>query len=123
MRFLIDMNLSPRWRDALRARGLDAEHWSSLGSAKASDPEILGHAANNGWVLITHDLDFSAILAAAGEASPSVIQIRLADLDPATQAIGVSAAIHQTRTELAIGAVVTVEESRIRVRLLPIAKP
>lgn len=117
------MNLSPRWRDALRARGLDVEHWSNVGSATASDPEILEHAAKYGWVLRTHDLDFSAILAAAGEASPSVIQIRLADLDPVAQALGVSAAVHQTRSEFAACAVFTVEERRVRVRLLPIAKP
>ncbi|MFM9968875.1 MAG: DUF5615 family PIN-like protein [Burkholderiales bacterium] len=32
MKILVDMNLSPRWVQMIRAAGIDAEHWSDLGS-------------------------------------------------------------------------------------------
>jgi len=39
-------------------------------------------SAANGFVLLTHDLDFGAILASSGANIPSVIQIRTEDLRP-----------------------------------------
>ncbi len=31
MRILVDVNLSPAWVEALRARGIDALHWRDVG--------------------------------------------------------------------------------------------
>jgi predicted nuclease of predicted toxin-antitoxin system len=31
MRFLVDMNLSPRWVDLLAAAGYEAAHWNDVG--------------------------------------------------------------------------------------------
>jgi predicted nuclease of predicted toxin-antitoxin system len=45
MKFLADMNLSPRWVAALTGAGWHAEHWSELGKADANDLEILSYAA------------------------------------------------------------------------------
>ena len=42
--------------------------------------EIMGWAADHGAIVLTHDLDFSAILAASGDRSPSVVQIRADNL-------------------------------------------
>jgi len=64
----------------LAAVGIEAVHWSTAGSATASDDETLAWARANACVLLTHDLDFSAILAATAEAAPSVIQLRMHDL-------------------------------------------
>jgi predicted nuclease of predicted toxin-antitoxin system len=76
VKLLIDMNLSPRWVDVLRAAGLDAVHWSFLGPADAPDAEIFDYAAQNGCIVVTHDLDFGSILATTGCSKPSVVQIR-----------------------------------------------
>jgi predicted nuclease of predicted toxin-antitoxin system len=35
MRILIDMNLSPQWADWFSNVGIEAVHWSDLGTAKA----------------------------------------------------------------------------------------
>ena len=67
MRILIDMNLSPRWTAVLNGSGFEAAHWSSLGAATAPDIEIMAFARAGGYVILTHDLDFGAILAATGE--------------------------------------------------------
>jgi predicted nuclease of predicted toxin-antitoxin system len=64
MKLLIDMNLSPRWVATLAAAGFETAHWSSLGEPDAADHEIMAFAAANGFVVVTHDLDFGAILAA-----------------------------------------------------------
>jgi predicted nuclease of predicted toxin-antitoxin system len=77
---LVDMNLSPGWIDGLARHGFEAVHWSTIGAATAPDVEIMTWAREHDFVLITNDLDFSAILAASAGASPSVVQIRTQDL-------------------------------------------
>ncbi len=66
MRFIIDMNLSPRWVDVLNGAGFTAVHWSSVGAGDAADSAIMASAVARGGVVLTHDLDFGAILAATG---------------------------------------------------------
>ncbi len=66
------MNLSPRWVERLARYGFEAVHWSTLGAATAPDVEILTWANEYRFVVITNDLDFSAILAASAGVAPSV---------------------------------------------------
>jgi predicted nuclease of predicted toxin-antitoxin system len=86
----------------------------------ASDSEIMAYASANGYVVLTHDLDFSAILASTHGGKPSVVQIRSDDVS--LKAIGnqVVAALLQTATELEEGALITVDPNRTRLRLLPL---
>jgi predicted nuclease of predicted toxin-antitoxin system len=44
MKFLIDMNLSPKWCEVLHAEGWESAHWSEAGGAAAPDLEIMRHA-------------------------------------------------------------------------------
>jgi predicted nuclease of predicted toxin-antitoxin system len=67
MKLLLDMNLAPRWVPYLKAAGFETHHWSMVGRADASDEEIMAYAARLGLIVLTHDLDFSAILAATKE--------------------------------------------------------
>ena len=76
MKFLVDMNLSPKWCAILQAEGWESVHWSDVGSATAPDHEIMQHARNEGRVVLTHDLDFGAMLAATQAKGPSVVQVR-----------------------------------------------
>ncbi len=66
MRLLVDMNLSPRWVDFLRAAGHEATHWSEIGDARATDAHIMAVAADQRAIVLTNDLDFGTILAARG---------------------------------------------------------
>lgn len=120
MKILVDMNLSPRWIDRLNDAGIEATHWSSVGTNNASDAEIMAFAKVNGYVVMTHDLDFSAILAATGGEKPSVVQIRSEDVSPATICQQIVLALLQMRTELETGALLTIDPVRLRVRLLPL---
>jgi predicted nuclease of predicted toxin-antitoxin system len=120
MKLLIDMNLSPRWAGVLANAGFEATHWSSLGASNAPDSEIMLYAKANDYVVLTHDLDFSAILAATQGEKPSVVQLRAEDVS--AEAIGkqVIVALRQMATELEDGALLTVDPGRTRLRVLPL---
>jgi predicted nuclease of predicted toxin-antitoxin system len=57
---LVNMNLSPRWVGELTTAGFEAAHWSTLGANHAPDAEIMACARAHDYVVVTHDLDFSA---------------------------------------------------------------
>lgn len=120
MKLLVDMNLSPRWVRVLTAAGIESAHWSSLGAATAPDPEIMAFAKAQGYVVFTHDLDFSAILAATHGDKPSVIQVRSGNVNPDAIGRQVIDALEQMAAELDAGALLTIEPGRTRIRLLPL---
>ncbi len=120
MKLLIDMNLSPEWVETLQAEGLEAVHWSSVGDPRARDEEILELARGLGAVVFTNDLDFSRILALTGEAGTSVLQIRGEDLLPESIGRDVVAALRRHEDALRAGALVVIDETSMRVRILPL---
>jgi predicted nuclease of predicted toxin-antitoxin system len=120
MRLLIDMNLSPRWVARLAAAGIESTHWSLIGAHDATDQIIMAHAAGHGFVVLTHDLDFGAMLAAMPLNKPSVVQLRAGDVSPEVMGVAVVAAIEQMRDELLNGALLTIDPVRSRLRLLPL---
>lgn len=120
MKLLVDMNLSPRWVETLGAAGFSSVHWSSVGAATASDGNIMAWAAANDYIVLTHDLDFSAILAATHGAKPSVVQIRADNLSPSAIADQLITALRQMQNELQAGALLTVDPHRTRLTLLPL---
>jgi predicted nuclease of predicted toxin-antitoxin system len=64
----------------------------------------MAYASKNGYVVITHDLDFGAILAATQGEKPSVVQIRADDVSPVAIGSQVITALRQMATELENGA-------------------
>jgi predicted nuclease of predicted toxin-antitoxin system len=120
VKVVIDMNMSTRWVEALRAEGLDATHWSDVGHPEAADTEIMQFAAANDYVVLTRDMDFSAILAATVELGPSVVQLRRQDRFSPDFARHVAAGMQQVEPELAAGAVLSIDGGRMRLRRLPI---
>lgn len=123
MKLVVDMNLSPAWIDLLQSAGHAAVHWSTIGPPDATDADIMAWAASRDSVVLTHDLDFSAILAASGGRKPSVVQIRADNL--AATAIGplILAALDRLAEPLASGALVTIEPHRTRLTVLPLTDP
>lgn len=114
------MNLSPRWILHLANAGIEATHWSALGPANAPDAQIMSYAKSNEYIVLTHDLDFSSILAATHGEKPSVVQIRAEDLNPDLIGQRVIIALKQMEDELESGALITVDPNRTRLRLLPL---
>ena len=120
MKLLVDMNLSPRWIDTLVGAGFAAAHGSTVGAPDTPDATIMAHAVVEGCVVLTHDLDFSAILAATRGEKPSVVQLRADDVSPSIIGRQVIAALRQMEGELLAGALVTIDANRTRLRVLPL---
>ena len=63
-------------------------------------------ARENGYIVFTHDLDFSALLAATQGEGPSVIQIRTQNILPEGIGTLVITVLKQSQRELEQGAVI-----------------
>ena len=122
MKLLVDMNLSPRWVKLLADADIEAVHWSSIGPANARDIDIMDFARVKDYVVLTHDLDFGAILAATHGNKPSVVQIRSEDVSPEIIGKELVAALQQMVVDLEQGALLTVNPGRIRLRVLPLRR-
>ena len=121
MKLLVDMNLTPDWVRYLSEAGFQAEHWSILGAANASDAEITNFAKAGGYVIFTRDLDFSAILALSCGNAPSVVQLRVQEVLPEDIGEAVVKALRQAEQELEAGALLSIDSpSRARLRVLPL---
>lgn len=120
MKLLLDMNLSPSWVDRLGRHGFEAVHWSTIGAATAPDVEILTWAKEHQFIVVTNDLDFSAILAAGGGATPSVVQVRNHDLLSDAVVGIVAEALKGHQQDIDRGALLSIDESGTRVRMLPL---
>ena len=119
MKILVDMNLSPHWVEFLFESGFPATHWSSVGASNAADGDIMSFAKAHEYVVMTQDLDFSAILAALNGTKPSVAQIRADNPNPDVIGQRVIWALRSMASELEQGALLTIDTLRIRLRVLP----
>jgi predicted nuclease of predicted toxin-antitoxin system len=122
MKILLDMNLPTSWVGFLRQEDFQAVHWSEVGDPRASDLVIMTWAFDNGFVIFTHDLDFSALLAASHAAGPSVIQVRTQDVMPSAIGRDVLRVLRLCTAEIEAGAVVSIDKVTSRVRILPIGQ-
>jgi predicted nuclease of predicted toxin-antitoxin system len=120
MKILIDMNLSLRWAELLTVRGIEAVHWNAIGAANAQDVEIMTYAREKGYIVLTRDLDFSAILASTHGDKPSVIQIRTSDARPEIIFETVFHSLIRLTAELENGAIVTIDMNKTRLHVLPL---
>ena len=120
MKLLLDMNLSPRWVQYLHGSGHVAQHWSAVGAADAADAVLMQHARDSAAVVLTHDLDFGALLALTGEAGPSVIQIRVPSPSPELVGPLVLQCLADHEAELSRGALLVLDAKKKKLRLLPL---
>lgn len=114
------MNLSPAWVQVLEQKGISAVHWSQVGKGNEPDSVLLEWAVDNGCIVFTNDLDFGAILAATGRHAPSVIQVRSQDVTPERLADVVVRALRQHELLIQRGALLSVDDTRSRTRILPL---
>jgi len=121
MRFLVDNQLSPRVAEGLTSAGHDAVHVREHDLQAAKDATIFDHATHESRVIISADTDFSRLLAQRQTVQPSVILFRWPLLRRAEDQVSVILAnLPKVQAELEQGCIVVIEETRVRVRTLPI---
>ena len=119
MRLLADMGVAMSTVRALGAAGHDAVHLSDLDLIRLPDIDILRKAMADRRV-VAFDLDFGDLMAASGGALPSVITCRLADATPDFVTRRLLDVLQERAVDLEAGAMITVEDTRERIRRLPI---
>jgi len=120
MKLLADVNISPRVVAALRAEGFDAVRVTDIMAATSADEDILATAVQLGAILISRDQDFSGLLAMTGAARPSHINLRVSFVDAERLARSIAAVLRSLAEDLAAGAIVTIDDTRVRVHRLPV---
>lgn len=120
LRFLVDMNLSPKIVTDLRQEGWNILRVSQVLPMDSEDSEILKFARQQNRVIITQDLDFSSLLALGGHEKPSLITFRLPAPDPEIITRKLLELLPHIEEALLKGCAVVIDDRRVRVRRLPI---
>jgi|HubBroStandDraft_6_1064221.scaffolds.fasta_scaffold38952_3 predicted nuclease of predicted toxin-antitoxin system len=119
MRFLLDMNLPPAIAARLQAEGHDAIHGLNAGYGELSDYELFERAANDARIVVTFDLDFGEIGSAASRPTLGVVLLRLRSARQSSLWDRLRVAIAEAGEAMEAGALVVVEDARIRIRRMP----
>jgi predicted nuclease of predicted toxin-antitoxin system len=118
--FLADMNISPLTVLRLKGLGWNIIRVSEVMDKSAKDLDLMEYARRHDMVIITQDLDFSMLLAVKGYEKPSLVNVRLEEAKSAYVTSRIIDTVSALEPELAKGAVVTVDETSVRWRYLPI---
>lgn len=122
MRFLADMGVDTRVVRWLAKQGHDAVHLRDQGLHRLPNGEIFEKAAGEQRILLTFDLDFGEIAAFTKARSVTVILLRLHNTRASHVISRLEAVLRISAGALERPAVVLVEESRHRIRYLPIGE-
>lgn len=119
MRFLIDNSLPERMADRLCDAGHDAVHVRHVGSPMWPDEVIFDFCDQERRIVVAQDTDFGTLLANREVASPSVVlfRCRMKTVDDLVPML--LANLPDIAADLESGAVVVFEDTRVRIRALP----
>jgi predicted nuclease of predicted toxin-antitoxin system len=122
MRFLADMGVDIRVVRWLAEQGHDAVHLRDQGLHRLPNGEIFEKAARERRILLTFDLDFGEIAALTMGRTVTVILFRMHNTRASQVISRLEAVLKSSAPALDRPAVVLVEESRHRIRYLPIGE-
>ena len=120
MRFLLDMCVPVQVVGWLRSHGHDAVHLRDEGLQRLPNGEIFKKGIAESRIVVTFDLDFAEIAALAGGRVIGVVLFRLHNTRADHVIRRFESVMENAAGPLKRGAVVVVEEMRIRVRDMPL---
>ncbi|MDO9287769.1 MAG: DUF5615 family PIN-like protein [Thermodesulfovibrionales bacterium] len=120
LKFIADIHISPITIEELKKRGHNIIRITEKLPPTSTDNEIIQLAYQEQAVIITQDLDFSAIIAQSGLNSPSVISLRVANAKPDMITRLLTTVLPRIEVELTEGAIVSIDEKEYRIRKLPV---
>ena len=112
MRFLIDRCAGRRLAEWLREQGHDVVEAHELGD-DPGDRALLGHAAEDGRILVTVDTDFGELVYL--QSVPHAGLVRLPDVPAERRIALMNALLERYRKALEAQAVITLRGERVRV--------
>ena len=121
MRLLADLHISPRTVEYLQSLGHDVVRVSQVLLPTSSDHQIIAYAVSDRRAILTQDLDFSAEIAVSGQAFPSLVLLRLSSSRIETVNAVLSDVLPTLEQDVKDGALITVEDHRLRRRRLPLS--
>jgi predicted nuclease of predicted toxin-antitoxin system len=122
MTVLVDVNLTPDWIPFLRSHGIAAVHWSDVGAPSAPDADLIAWATTNAHLLMTADVGLVSQIINSGRGQPSVLLLRTASQLVERIGLVVAHELKAHESELRLGAVLTLDDGRSRLRTLPLQR-
>jgi predicted nuclease of predicted toxin-antitoxin system len=122
MRFLADMGVAMQVVEWLKEQRHNVAHLRGENLQRMPDSDIFRKAATEARILLTFDLDFGEIVALSGQKNVSVVLFRLRNTRTPHVIERLKVALQETKHMLESGAIIVVEENRLRVRRLPLRK-
>ena len=120
MRILADLHISLRTVEFLSSLGHDIIRVTDILPTTAPDEAIVQQALEKRRVILTQDLDFSAIIALGGRNLPSLISLRLHSSRIEHVNDMLEKILPTLEQDVLRGVIVTVEDNRVRRRPLPV---
>lgn len=118
MKILADMPISPLSVEFLRKMDIECHHVTEFKLETATDEEIISFAKEKGFTILTEDLDFGTILAYTKDIEPSILILRVGNLN--TNQINQILANALPKIKDKKNCIIVIERSGVRIRYLPI---
>lgn len=122
MKALLDMPVSAALLDVLNNSGHQGVHAYQLGMSTASDAALLDLARQQGYVIITADLDFPRLLVLSMAAGPGLILFRGGNYSDAEMCNLLERVLKEVAADILENSICVVDQKRIRITQLPIIR-